>query len=128
MAVKIVQAVKKATITFTTREIKDASQAILRGDWDNWDDCVMRKNASGAFSAKLNLDLGKSYQFGYLIDGAWTPDADLPLTLSPFGTNNSILNLTEATATEISKTKTGKNNTLKRKPTAKPTRGKKAAR
>ena len=91
MAVKIEPKVKKATVTFTTPARKDASQAILTGEWDNWEACVMKKSRDGSFSVKVNLDLGKAYQFGYSIDGSWTPDADLPSVISPFGTHNSIL-------------------------------------
>ena len=93
MAVEIAPKVKKATVTFTTQAGDDASQVILKGDWDNWEGQEMKKNSDGTFSAKLSIDLGKSYQFGYLIDEIWTTDPDFPLAASPFGTNNSILDL-----------------------------------
>ena len=93
MALEIAPKVKKATVTFTTKAGDDASQVILKGDWDNWKGQEMKKNSDGTFSAKLSIDLGKSYQFGYLIDEIWTTDPDFPMAASPFGTNNSILDL-----------------------------------
>ena len=98
MAVEIAAKVKKATVTFTTQERDDASQAILSGDWNNWEALAMKKNSDGTFSAKVSIDLGKSYQFGYTIDDVWTTDPDLPLAASPFGTDNSILDLTDVVA------------------------------
>ena len=98
MAVEIAAKVKKATVTFTTQAREDASQATLTGEWDNWEVWTMKRNSDGTFSVKVNIDLGKSYQFGYSIDGVWTPDDGLPTVTSPFGTNNSILDLTETTA------------------------------
>ena len=102
MAIKIAAKVKKATVTFTTQAMKGASQAILRGEWDNWKDKAMKKNTDETFSVDVSIDMGKSYQFGYSIDGAWTTDADLLLVTSPFGTNNSILDLTATVPTRKS--------------------------
>jgi len=107
MTVEITPKVKKATVTFKTKAREDASQAILAGEWDDWVSREMKKNMDGTFSVKVNIDLGKSYQFGYSIDGSWTPDTDLALADSPFGTNNSILDLTKAVAANKS-TKKGK--------------------
>ena len=98
MAVEIAPKVKKAAVTFTTQAREDASRAILMGDWDEWKPLGMQKNSDGTFSAKVSIDLGKSYQFGYSIDEIWTTDPDLPLAASPFGTDNSVLDLTEAAA------------------------------
>ena len=102
MAVIIAPKVKKATVTFTTQAIDGASQAILKGDWDNWEGQEMKKNSDGNFSVKVNLDLGRSYQFGYSIDDVWIIDPDLPLAASPFGTDNSILDLTNEVDTKKS--------------------------
>jgi len=99
MTVEITTMAKKATVTFTTQAKKDAAEAILTGEWDGWKSRVMKKNTNGTFSVKINIDRGKSYQFGYSIDGIWTPDTDLALVVSPFGTSNSILDLTKETGT-----------------------------
>ena len=98
MSIKIAPKVRKATVTFTTNARDDASHAILTGEWDGWAACAMKKKTDGTFSVKVNIYTGKSYQFGYSIDGNWTPDTDLPMVSSPFGTNNSILDLTELAA------------------------------
>lgn len=100
MSVEITPKAKKATVVFTAPLKEDASQAILTGEWDSWEVWAMKKNKSGAFSVKLSIDLGKSYQFGYSIDGRWCPDETLPLVTSPFGTSNSVLDLTNVVAAE----------------------------
>jgi len=95
MSVEITPKAKKATVTFTAPLKEEASQAILTGEWDNWEVWAMKKNKDGAFSVKLSIDLGKSYQFGYSIDGRWYNDDALPFVTSPFGTSNSVLDLTK---------------------------------
>jgi hypothetical protein len=98
MSVEITAKAKKATVVFTTPLKDGASQAILTGEWDNWEVWAMKQNKDTSFSVKLNIDTGKSYQFGYSIDGRWYPDTDLPLIDSPFGTSNSVLDLTKVVA------------------------------
>ena len=98
MSVEISPKAKKANVVFTTPSKEEASQAILTGEWDNWEVWAMKKNKDGAFSVKLSIDLGKSYQFGYSIDGRWYPDNTLPFVTSPFGTSNSVLDLTNIAA------------------------------
>lgn len=128
MAVEIASKVKKAAVKFTTQARKDAAHAVLKGEWDLWKACAMKKNANGTFSVKVNIDLGKTYQFGYSIDGNWTPDTDLPLTSSPFESNNSILDLSKATAVKGRKPKTETHATPKSKPAAKKAPVKRAAK
>jgi len=105
MSIKIAPKIRKATVTFTTQSRECASHAILTGEWDGWTACAMKKNRNGTFSVKVNIYMGKCYQFGYSIDGNWTPDTDLPMVASPFGTSNSILDLTEAAKKSASKGK-----------------------
>jgi len=114
MAIKIAPKIRKATVTFTTQARECASQALLVGEWDGWTACAMKKNMDGTFSVNVNIYTGKCYQFGYSIDGNWTPDTDLPMVASPFGTNNSILDLTKVVATQKSAPK--KKPVVKRKP------------
>ena len=127
MAVEIAAKGKKATVTFTTPLKGGASQAILTGEWDNWEVWVMKKNKDGSFSIKVNVDLGKSYQFGYSIDGRWNPDTDLPLVASPFGTSNSVLDLTKIAPTQEEAPKVDKKPAAEVKPAAKKTTAKKPA-
>jgi len=124
MAVEIVPGVKKATVTFTTQAREYISRAILTGEWDGWSARDMKKNTNGTFSVRVNIDLGKSYQFGYAMDGNWAPDTDLPLTASPFGTYNSILDLTETVAAPKSAPK--RKTALKRKTAVKRKTGKRS--
>jgi len=120
MAVEIVPKVKRATVKFTTHTREYVSNAFLTGEWDGWTAIEMKKKMDGTFSVTINLDLGKSYQFGYLMDGNWAPDTDLPLTASPFGTDNSILDLTKTAAATKSapkrKTTVKRKTAVKRKP------------
>ncbi|MCL1946279.1 MAG: hypothetical protein FWF51_03880 [Chitinivibrionia bacterium] len=131
MSVEITPKAKKATVAFTTQIRNDASQAILTGEWDNWEVWAMKKNKDGSFSVKLNIDSGRSYQFGYSIDGRWEPDTDLPQHASPFGTSNSILDLTnvesveEASEKATAKPAAAKHTAPATKPAAKKTTAKK---
>ena len=50
MAIEIASKVKIATVIFTTQATEGASEAILKGDWDNWKARVMKKNNDGTFS------------------------------------------------------------------------------
>jgi hypothetical protein len=99
MSVEITAKGKKATVVFTAPQEGDAAQVVLTGEWDNWEVWAMKRNKDGSFSVKLSIDLGRSYQFGYSIDGRWCPDYDLPQISSPYGTSNSILDLTNVVAT-----------------------------
>jgi len=98
MSVEITPKAKKASVAFTAPSIDGASQAILTGEWDNWEVWAMKKNKNGSFSVKLEIDYGRAYQFGYSIEGRWHNDPDSPVVSSPFGTSNSILDLTNVSA------------------------------
>jgi 1,4-alpha-glucan branching enzyme len=128
MAIEIAPKAKKATVTFMTKSGKDASQAALSGEWNNWEAMEMKKKSDGTFSIKVNIDMGKSYQFGYSIDGVWTTDSGLPLAASPFGTDNSILDLTNVAATKKSLAVARKTAPKKKSPACKRVAGKMPAR
>ena len=72
-------------------EIKsDAKEVMLKGSWDGWKGEKMKKNKKGVFTKRKKLNPG-IYEFGYLIDGKWMADESCNTTPSPFGSENSIL-------------------------------------
>jgi 1,4-alpha-glucan branching enzyme len=86
------------TVTFqlTKGKVATAKDIHLVGDFNSWDTKAtpMKKQRDGSFSVTLDLDLGKEYQYRYLIDGAnWENDSDADKYIpSPFGdSENSVL-------------------------------------
>lgn len=56
-----------------------AHQVNLAGEFNNWDieSIPMKKSKNGEFSASIELEKGREYQFKYLIDGKeWLNDMD----------------------------------------------------
>lgn len=79
----------KVTFTLTKEQAKNAADAHLVGEFNDWDVTAtpMRRQKDGSFSATLDLPAGREYQFRYLIDGeVWLsdPEAD-KYAFSPFG-------------------------------------------
>ena len=70
----------------------------LVGDFNNWDERAgtMRKLKSGDFSAVIDLEPERSYQFRYLVDATrWINDESADIYLpSPFpGQDNSVITI-----------------------------------
>lgn len=61
-------------VTFkVAKEIAPSSKKInLAGDFNNWDleSIPMKESKTGDFSASVELEKGKEYQFRYLLDNA----------------------------------------------------------
>jgi 1,4-alpha-glucan branching enzyme len=78
--------------------IGTAEKVNLVGEFNDWDERAgtMKKLKSGDFSAVLDLELDRSYQFRYLVDDSrWINDdkADVYLP-SPFqGEENSVITI-----------------------------------
>ena len=75
-----------------------AEKAHVVGDFNSWSTTAtpMKRNKTGAFSATVELDIGRSYQFRYLLGQShWENDVDSDGTIpSPFaGSHNSVINL-----------------------------------
>jgi len=78
--------------------IGPAETVNLVGDFNNWDENAgaMKKLKNGDFTAVLDLDLERSYQFRYLVDGTrWINDESADIYLpSPFrGEDNSVITI-----------------------------------
>lgn len=54
-----------------------ADRIYLTGDFNEWRDHDLRlqQNRSGVWQAVLDLPVGRSYQFRYVIDGQWRTDS-----------------------------------------------------
>lgn len=86
----------KVTFTLSKEQAKDAGKVAVVGEFNNWEPSAspLRRQKDGAFSATLDLETGREYQFRYLIDGEiWIsdPEADR-YAFSPFGDcDNSVV-------------------------------------
>lgn len=86
----------KVTFTLPKEAVKDAQTVHLVGDFNHWDiqATPMKKMKNGSFQVVLELEIGKSYQFRYLIDGKiwendWEADQYVPSSFG--GTENSVV-------------------------------------
>jgi 1,4-alpha-glucan branching enzyme len=71
-----------------------ADRIYLVGDFNDWqaNDIFLQQARSGVWQAALDLPLGKSYQFRYVIDGQWRTDSHADgLSDNSFGSQNSIV-------------------------------------
>lgn len=83
---------KKGTACKVTFELpEDATGGVkkiaLVGDFNNWDKnaTILTKNKEGRFSATIQLEQGREYQFRYLMDDSrwendWAADKYMPST------------------------------------------------
>jgi len=79
----------KVTFAVQPEEHKGAEKIALVGDFNEWDNksTLLKKTKSGKFSATLDLETGKEYQFRYLIDeklweNDWAADNYVPNNLT----------------------------------------------
>jgi 1,4-alpha-glucan branching enzyme len=61
----------KLTLTLPTDFAPEAQEISVVGDFNGWDsqENKMKKSKDGSFKAVIELEIGKEYQFRYLIDG-----------------------------------------------------------
>ena len=88
----------KVTFRISEEIGKSAETAHVVGEFNNWDffSAPMKKLKKGAFTATLNLEKGREYQFRYLLDNRnWQNDGDADkLVPTPFGdSENSVIAL-----------------------------------
>ena len=79
----------KVTFTLAPEAATDAQKVELLGDFSQWSEAPieMKKLKNGAFKTTIDLEVGKDYEFRYLIDGqkwenAWEADAYVPNKLT----------------------------------------------
>lgn len=85
----------KVTFRLDAADASGANTVQLLGDFNNWDKSAepMAKLKSNDFTAVLELESGKDYQFRYYIDGSiWKndPQAD-SFAANSFGEENSVV-------------------------------------
>ncbi|WP_292663119.1 isoamylase early set domain-containing protein [Nitratifractor sp.] len=89
---KITKRGKKAWVTFTLPD-STVEKAFLKGSWNGWKAEAMKRKKSGEFYLMKILPTDTRYEFGYLADGEWRTDEELPDVQTPFGSRNSVLEL-----------------------------------
>lgn len=89
-------AVGQARVLFTLDSRVGAETAAVCGEWDGWSPNPMRRDPEGGFNLSVDLELGRSYRFRYLLDGGrwendWAADSYVP---NGFGEEDSVVDLT----------------------------------
>lgn len=88
----------KVKFMLSAGDVSNADKVSLLGDFNRWDPAAtpMKKQKNGGFSVSLNLPVGSTNKFRYLVnDSQWINDpvAD-GYEYCPFaGVNNSVLRL-----------------------------------
>jgi len=81
-------------VTFSI-EAKDANQVAVVGDFNDWsiEEGTLSKLKNGTFKGTFDLSKDTSYEFKYVIDGAYTnePEADSYKWNEFAGAENSVL-------------------------------------
>ena len=93
----------KTTFSLPKEAVTDAQEVVLLGEFNNWNTekpVVMKKQKDGSFATTLDLEIGRAYQFRYLINGNvwendWAADDYVP---SVFGVYNSVVVVSETVA------------------------------
>jgi 1,4-alpha-glucan branching enzyme len=88
--------VSKVTFKLPPDMVGEARQASLVGEFNGWDPKAtrMKRLKSGEFKATVDLEVGREYQFRYLIDDAhWANDdsADRYVPAGIPGAENSVV-------------------------------------
>ena len=85
----------KVTFKLPVEAVKTAKKVNLVGEFNLWnpDEVVMRKLKDGSFTRTMDLEIGKEYQFKYLIDGeVWENDWEADKYVNTeFGAENSVV-------------------------------------
>ncbi|WP_158841075.1 isoamylase early set domain-containing protein [Polaribacter sp. L3A8] len=83
-------------VTFTV-PAAEAKKVVVVGSFNEWNETAapLKKLKNGSFKGTLDLESGKSYEFKYLIDGAYLNEEDADgFAWSDFAnTENSVLSL-----------------------------------
>jgi len=69
----------KVKFSLPKTDIEQAKTIAVVGDFNNWDVTAnpLRKQKSGLFTSTVDLEINRSYQFRYILDGKiWINDAE----------------------------------------------------
>ena len=88
----------KVTFSLPAEAVQSAEKVELVGEFSNWMNApiTMSKLKDGSFKATVELEVGKDYQFRYVLDGSkwendWQADAYVPSAASY--EDNSVVSL-----------------------------------
>lgn len=87
------------SVTFTLPSNIKATKAVVTGEFNNWDTTVNPlRRTKGVWKTTLKLDIGKEYQFRYLVnDNEWyNDDAADNYVANNLGSNNAVLSTVHA--------------------------------
>lgn len=91
---KITKKAGKAWVTFAFTPQERVEKVEVMGEWNDWQPEPMKQKKNGEFYITKVLENGQSYQFGYRVnDSEWHIDREMPTQLSPFGSENAVLEL-----------------------------------
>lgn len=83
----------KVTFKLSGDQVNNADQVYVVGEFNNWNRHAnpMQRLKNGAFTATLDLDQGREYQFRYLIDDhIWETDQEADRQIpTPYGDGNN---------------------------------------
>lgn len=97
----------KVTFSLPAEAVGSATSVILLGDFNDWDwrkGIMLDKQDDGSFTKELELPVGASYQFRYVLDHvAWANDWEADgYVASPYpGVDNCIVELADAPEAEV---------------------------
>ena len=86
----------KVTFKLPKEAVVEAESVKLLGDFNEWEQATaiaMKPLKNGSFKTTVDLEVGKEYQFRYLIDDEkWENDWEADkYEASPYGTENSVV-------------------------------------
>lgn len=115
---------KKIAFSLPTEGVAEATEGLLLGDFNDWnieEGIVMKKQKDGSLKTTIELEVGKSYQYRYLLnDGRWANDYNAQgyVPVNGYHVDNCVITVSEDIVT-IKKTKTEKPSTAKTTTTTK---------
>ncbi|HHH72992.1 MAG TPA: hypothetical protein ENL04_04125 [Sulfuricurvum sp.] len=85
---------KKVWVTFTMSPEEGREEVALCGSWNDWAEEPMKLKKNGEFYLTKVLPAKSTFEFGYKVNNdAWLVESECPQILSPFGTDNAVLEL-----------------------------------
>lgn len=90
--------IKKIKQTFQY-QAPAANDVRIAGDFTNWADAPvsLKKDRKGVWKASISLSPGR-HEYQFLVDGQWLRDPDAPHVANPFGSVNSVREVTAPAA------------------------------
>lgn len=97
---------KNITFSLPAEAVEGATEAILLGDFNNWNPEKaprLEKQADGSFNAVARLEEGKTYHYRFLLnDGRWVNDynAQSYVSVDGFSIDNCVITVQESLTEE----------------------------